>query len=178
MNHGKKITILPLILKQNLSICHNSNLHNHSNLYNHNSHSKKKLRVCYVKYIPWQPNIPEIFDRIYQHLSTLSNLKFTTDRLEYYHTKLPEALKNHPAILFSHDDVTVKCEWLEKQEISWWSLYRLKHVLNNGGKFKKNIFRLGFLSTLSLVLDHFIQHPSLHSQELSVFKSSKSIIFL
>lgn len=166
---------------------------------------QKQLRVCYVKQIRWQPQLQEIFRRVYILLKRLKDISPARDRVEYW-KKLPHNLKTHPSltvryyqkeeeIFESHPnfnegikscckycicgfisgdsnpniephicyelqevkDVIVKQEWLEKQQIRWWSLPRLKYVIRNGGKYKRHVFRYGFLSTLSVLIEKFSQ---------------------
>lgn len=127
--------------------------------------SLKRLRVCYVKYIPWQPNLPEKFAKTYKwmyHLSTLSTLD---EKIKYYNTTLPCDLRSHPALCIDRRDgkivqISVLKEWMENQQIAWWSLPRIKYALKNGGKYKRHVLRYGFLSTLGIVLERFSQPKS------------------
>jgi hypothetical protein len=52
--------------------------------------------------------------------------------------------------------IHVPNEWLEKQQIAWWSLPRLQLILKNSGKHGGHIFRCGFLSTLGVITQHFL----------------------
>jgi hypothetical protein len=47
---------------------------------------------------------------------------------------------------------------MEKQQIAWWSIHRIKNAIKNGGRFKKNVLRYGFLSTLSVVVEYMTKH--------------------
>jgi len=120
----------------------------------------KKLRVCYVKHVPWQPDISDTFQQVYQSLLQLSQIEKLKDQIEFFNT-LPDRIRYHPACVVHKDSTgniiqfSIKPEWMEKNQVAWWSLPRLKNVLRNGGKYKKNIFRYGFLSTLSMVVEKF-----------------------
>jgi hypothetical protein len=127
----------------------------------------KKLRVCYVKSIPWQPCAPDIFHTVYKSLKHLQNLASKDSKIQYY-KDLPDYLKNHPAIQINYEngnisDISIQSEWMEKQKIEWWSLSRLKNVLRNGGKFKYHSFRLGFLTTLGIVVEKFFGNQQVKS---------------
>ncbi len=123
----------------------------------------QQLRVCYVKRIPWQPDLPEQFQCLRQHLETIDTLSrqdmaAATTRF----ATLPREVQSHPAFDVCRNAhgqvvaVTVKSEYLEKQQIGWWSLHRLRSIIRNGGSYKnKYCFRIGFLSTLAVIVEHF-----------------------
>ena len=115
------------------------------------------MRVCYVKYIPWQPFIAERFRNVYLSLYKLHCRETLPQKIAYYNS-LPIFLKTHPAVNVLYkdheiSDISVKTEWLEKKQIMWWSLPRLNQVLKNDGKYKHHLFRYGFLSTLQITLN-------------------------
>jgi hypothetical protein len=120
----------------------------------------RKLRVCYVKRIDWQPEIVDQFQETYLNLCELKRLKDPGLKLKLWNS-LPSHVRFHPALTFHYDaennvkNVFVKTEWTENQQIGWWSLPRLKYVIRNGGQYKKHIFRQGFLPTLEIILDEF-----------------------
>jgi len=131
----------------------------HMNMSTKSIHATKRLRVCYVKFIPWQPNLPELFSQTYMALKQINEEPTLDSKISYYET-LPENLKLHPAVTVTRDDTTkqissivVSRKWLEKQQIAWWSMPRLKYILKNGGRYKKHTFRYGFLSTLGVVIE-------------------------
>jgi hypothetical protein len=137
------------------------NLDNSNNLNNSNNSNETRTRVCFVKQIPWQPDLPERFRFIYKKLKPLIDIKDATKRIDYYEHLTP-VLKHHPCITVVRNestneiiDVVGKVEWFEKQQLSWWSLPRLKTMLQNGGCFRKHFFRVGFLSTLYSVIQQF-----------------------
>jgi hypothetical protein len=122
----------------------------------------RKVRVCYVNRIPWQPDLPEKFDKIKEVLDKLGDTENMQEVLHCYHNLAPD-MQQHPAIEVETDPDTgnivgvyVKPEYREKQQIGWWSLHRLKSILRNGGAYKnKYCFRAGFLCTLAVVIEHF-----------------------
>jgi len=122
-------------------------------------HATKRLRVCYVKFIPWQPGLPETFSQTYRALKQINQEPTLESKISYYET-LPENLKQHPAVTITRNESTgqissivVPSKWIEKQQIAWWSVPRLKYILKNGGRYKKHTFRYGFLSTLGVVIE-------------------------
>jgi hypothetical protein len=122
----------------------------------------RRLRVCYVKYIPWQPNLPSLFSERYAQLYHLKKLSSLSDKIDYFKS-LPRNMQSHPAILVERNEneisnITVLNEWMEKQQIAWWSIHRIKNAIKNGGRFKKNVLRYGFLSTLSVVVEYMTKH--------------------
>lgn len=119
----------------------------------------KRLRVCYVKYIPWQPHLPELFSKTYCTLYKLQSLPTLEKKIRFWKSMPPE-MQYHPALTFEHSEnpfgitnITVMKEWMEKQQVAWWSLPRLKSALKNGGRYRKHILRYGFLSTLGIVIE-------------------------
>ena len=122
----------------------------------------RKLRVCYVKRIPWLPDLPERFDQVRDCIDRIKNLvqdNFMTEAIQYYHS-LSMEMQNHPALTIARDQqgkissLSVNPDFCEKQQIGWWSLHRLRSVLKNGGSYKsKFCFRIGFLSTLAVVIE-------------------------
>jgi hypothetical protein len=123
---------------------------------------QRRVRVCYVNRIPWQPDLPEKFDRIKEALDKLGDTENMEEVLHCYHN-LSNDMQNHPALEIETDletgqivGVYVKPEYREKQQIGWWSLHRLKSILRNGGSYKnKFCFRAGFLCTLAVIIEHF-----------------------
>jgi hypothetical protein len=127
------------------------------------TNKQNRTRVCYVKRIPWQPDLPEKFDQLRQVLVYLHDLALENQSLarDYYLT-LASGLQQHPSILVTRDPdkkitrITVQEEYLEKQQLGWWSLPRLKTIMRNKWVYRdKNCFRTGFRTTLATVLEHF-----------------------
>lgn len=94
-------------------------------------------------------------------------------RLRHHFYRLPYNMRYHPglevkmvpktALLIQ---LTVKDCFMEKQNISWWSLARLHEVLKHGGIFRSEMFRPNFLPLLAVVLDIF---KELHKPSLTLF---------
>lgn len=127
-----------------------------------NEDEPQRLRVCYLKRIPWQPDLPDKFDHLKHFLDALAGVEEDTPRAVAYYHSMPHHIQTHPAVVVTRDanntvcGVSVRREYLEKQQIGWWSLARLETILDNGGIYKnKYCFRIGFLSTLAVVLQHF-----------------------
>ena len=120
-------------------------------------------RACYVKRIPWQPNIPRVFKKTREKLHFLHGLekKGKTKELMNYYRSMPHWVHHHPAIETQYSStgvlssVHVRSSWLEKQQIRWWSLPQLYYVVQNKGRYKKSQFRMGFLLTLKHILQEF-----------------------
>jgi hypothetical protein len=124
----------------------------------------RKLRVCYVKRVPWQPNAPELFKQAQAPLKKLLEMEKTEimhQEMVDYWKNLPDWIKYHPSVNVTYhangevEDVCINQDWLEKSQMAWWSLPRLKAVLRNGGRFRKNTFRYGFLPALAVVMEKF-----------------------
>jgi hypothetical protein len=128
-----------------------------------------RKKICFVKEIPWQPQVPENFAECLRLMSSLSKLPTPLRRVEYWQNHIQHtSWARHPALVlvFLHDqekapeqqanvivDVQVKTEWLEKCSISWWSIPRLKQVILQDGKFKKQFFRRSFMGFLRIIMD-------------------------
>lgn len=83
------------------------------------------------------------------------------DELKRYYALLPECLKSHPAIQFEREGIPeVKPEYLEKEVVQYWSMERLKKVLDQGGYYKKEVFRSSFLPTIAAIMDAMQTTPS------------------
>jgi hypothetical protein len=125
-------------------------------------------RVCFLKFIPWQPGAPRQFLKIHRYLQRLYNfiarkepdvgehLKATIKMYE----ELPYAVQNHPAVTVVKNaetgiisSIKVNSDYLEKQQIMWISLPVVEKVLENNGTYNKLLFRRGFLQILKLAVD-------------------------
>lgn len=91
----------------------------------------RKVRVYFLKEIPWQPDIAT---------------KFANVRTALEENRWP----NHPARATA--DGTLNPHWMEKQCLRWWSLDRLIEVLQKRGRFKHHRFRRSFLPALRVVV--------------------------
>lgn len=128
------------------------------------------LRVCYVKKIPWQPEIPNQFKKLHKILKKIKYMddsEIMQEELIRYWNQLPDWIKHHPSLSLSYDEkmnveyISVAEQWLEKTNISWWSLPRLEQMIKNGGRYKNDSFRLGFLPALSTIIKKF-KHQTPH----------------
>jgi ADP-ribose pyrophosphatase YjhB (NUDIX family) len=95
------------------------------------------IRVYYIIQIPWSPYVKSRFADVRDRL---------LGRLE-----LDDETNLHPAIK-SREPLKVDEHWLEKSQIKWWSVERLKGVLKNNGKFRDSRFRQSFLRVLDVIL--------------------------
>jgi len=106
---------------------------------------KQVMRVYYLKKIPWQPHIREIFQLIRNDLLFMKQGGHETD--------MPTSIVNHPAISSTLRGVQINAHYLEKYSINWWSIDRLHEVINNKGRFKNQRFRKSFLPVLRIVVE-------------------------
>ena len=143
---------------------------------------EKRLRVCYVKFIPWQPDLADVFATTYKSLRFINTLKDVDSKIKYIQT-LPETLQSHPAIVYEYGNyqnrdrpsgIHVPNEWLEKRQIAWWSLPRLQLVVKNAGKLGGHVFRCGFLSTLAIVAQHFMHASRVKKQHDDEMRRKKN----
>ena len=151
----------------------------------HDNSREKRLRVCYVKYIPWQPDLPEVFTLTYKSLRVINTLRDVDSKLKYIKT-LPEKMQKHPAITYEFENndslgdgcipskVHVHGEWLEKRQIAWWSLPRLQMILKNAGRHGGHIFKCGFLSTLEIIAQHFLHASRVKKQHDDEMRRKKN----
>ena len=51
--------------------------------------------------------------------------------------------------------LTVHGDYLEKEEVRWWSLHELQHVMHNGGRYQDEGFRAYFMPVLRGFLEFF-----------------------
>ena len=154
-----------------------------------NPPGEKRLRVCYVKYIPWQPNLPEVFAATHKSLRCINTFKDVDSKIRYIQT-LPKVMQSHPAIVYEYEKcdgndadlqknrriigIRVPDEWLEKRQIAWWSLPRIQLILKNAGKHGGHIFRCGFLSTLGVIAQHFVHAARVKKQHDDEMRRKKN----
>jgi len=123
--------------------------------------TSKNLRICYLKQIPWLPDLPERFEHLRQQFLQFQQKTDIESKIIYF-LSLPIEVQQHCAFTVSRAsdgqivNIELNADCLEKRQIGWWSLYRLRSILRNGGSFKnKYCFRIGFLSTLAVIVEHF-----------------------
>lgn len=126
-------------------------------------HVSKKHRVCYVRRIPWLPELPDRFEYVKTCLDAIHDAlqKGIEEAIDCYNNQ-PPAIQQHPAIDIKRDHdqkiihLHLRREYREIYQIKWWSLHRIKSVLKTGGSYKnKYCFRSGFLTTIGIVLQQF-----------------------
>ena len=139
-------------------------------------HASRKHRVCYLRRIPWLPELPERFEYVKNCLDAINDAlqKGMEEAIDCYNNQ-PPIIQQHPAIEVKRDHeqkivhIHVRREYREIYQIKWWSLHRIKSVLKTGGSYKnKYCFRLGFLTTISIVLKQFHVMENI-CQNLDVF---------
>lgn len=100
--------------------------------------------------------IPTVDDTI-QHAYERSI--YLLDQMKTTYNALPHWVKCHPALTpirlntSSVLDVGVDPCYLEKKQVSWWSVSRLRDVINRGGVYRGDQFRHCFIPTLQITLD-------------------------
>lgn len=94
-----------------------------------------RLRVCYLRQVPWQPE---------------SVLEFERTRASL----LAGRLLNHPAWRGGRSEPNPV--YLEKLRLRYWSVPSLLHVLQNSGRFGQERFRLSFVNLMRIVLPMFM----------------------
>lgn len=131
-------------------------------------------RVCFVKRIPWQPEVPERFFAIRRDIDEF--LDFTSHHPEmpreftvesYCH--LRPAVRSCPCFHIDvHPDtkqiehVHVNMDYREKQQLKWWHISQLQTIVNeflNHPERPQCPLRRSFVKTLALVL---LQMQRLH----------------
>jgi hypothetical protein len=127
-----------------------------------------KTRVCFLKFIPWQPGCPRYFLKVHRYLQRLYTFAGKAgdealtqpDHLQkviQMYEELPYSIRKHPAINIKRNpatneiaSLTVNPDYLEKQLVSWWSLPMIDKVIENNGQYNKFIFRKNFLPFLRI----------------------------
>lgn len=124
------------------------------------NHLPARKRICYVKEIPWQPDLPEVFHQQSRLYRPLRHGTTALERMNYWQTLTPEQ-QNVPFVTLVYErnrlvDVVVKSDWMEKAKLEWWSIPRLHGVIRNEGKYRKTYFRRGFVQLLRVILELFV----------------------
>jgi len=105
---------------------------------------EKRIRVYFLKQIPWQPDVVLRFNKARSVLLDVEKGNF--DNVPYY-------LRKHPAFQFHNNAVQgVNKHFIEKFTIMWWSLDRLQEVIKRKGKYKGHRFRKSFLPVLNILI--------------------------
>lgn len=144
---------------------------------NEKEQDEPQKRVCFLKFIPWQPGAPRNFSKMHRYLQRFSNFinkKDTGDTFQNendhfraiikMYEELPYQIQHHPAITVTKHPETrailsikVNGDYLEKQQIMWISLPIIEKVLANNGTYNKLLFRRGFLQILKLAVEYLKQ---------------------
>jgi len=113
------------------------------------------IRVCYVKHVPWQPEIVQEFRQVTRGLREASLQPDPVARRELL-DRWPAEMQQHPGLHVSTTEVAVDPACLEKQKIQWWSVPWLWEAVEHRGfvAATKDHFRIGVLKTLELALRH------------------------
>jgi hypothetical protein len=104
----------------------------------------RKYHVCFVKQVPWQPHIQEIFLKKYKTLKSLcdDNVTCTSELFDKFPPQLFDKTTNKPRIQF-----------LEKNDVAYWNFTYLSNVLCD--KNKCYFLRSLFVPLLCIVMYHF-----------------------
>ena len=84
--------------------------------------------------------------------------------------KSMDLLQKAVCIKYNHlnffEDATINDEYMEKQEISWWSVKDLKKVLKNGGFLNNDFFRAYFIPVLQRTIQELDKyHPDRNNDQ-------------
>jgi hypothetical protein len=103
------------------------------------------LRVYFLKEVPWQPEIVEHFDNSRNNFMKIIKTG-----------QCPFSLRNHPAITFGPSmRPQISGTYLEKYKVCFWSLDRLKYVVNNHGRYRGQKFRSSFVPVVKFLIRYF-----------------------
>lgn len=105
---------------------------------------RKTIHICYMKQVPWQPEVSKTFSNLRTQITNLSMNPLVN--------KCAFNLRNHPGIRHGGKRVFVDPHFLEKHSVNWWSLDRLTEVIKNRGSFKGHRFRKSFLPMLNIIV--------------------------
>jgi hypothetical protein len=104
----------------------------------------ERVRVYFLKEIPWQPEVILRFNKARSVLLDIENGNLET---------IPFHLRKHPALEMKNNEVEgINKHFLEKFSIMWWSLDRLQEVIRRKGKYKGHQFRKSFLPVLNVLI--------------------------
>ncbi len=128
-------------------------------------------RVFFLKRVRWQPRSFEYFNAVRSNLLRIQRLR---DNQQSNAHLVEGYLAMHPAVQLEKIAVTegglchapymfsVNQDYLEKQQIMYWSLGRLEEVMQMGGTWKNQPFRHSFMCALRIIIDKLrdIYYPS------------------
>jgi hypothetical protein len=123
-----------------------------------NRASERVAREYFLKRIQWQPRTVEYFNAIRSSLLRLHRLNGHQQPNTHH---ISRALALHPSLSMVHGSegraFSVDRDFLEKQQIQYWSLDRLEEVLQENGQWRHHLFRQSFLPVLRIVVDQLRQ---------------------
>eukprot|EP00466_Bigelowiella_natans_P009727 jgi/Bigna1/137785/aug1.41_g12493 len=114
-------------------------------------------KVCFLKQVPWQPEVPKAFSRT---RTIFLDLQKGRDP-----NSMPFTTRRHPGLVRNSNHLVVGMDehCTEKCASRWWSLDRLEEVLLNRGHFEHSHFRKSFLPVLHLVVSRLkLAHDENH----------------
>jgi hypothetical protein len=98
-------------------------------------------RVVFLREIKWQPNIPKLFKNFITAASLIMK----------GHGHSLKGFCKHPCVT---REGTINKHYMEKHQLKWWSIERLKDVVKHKGRHRNNVFRKSFLSMLMKIIEH------------------------
>lgn len=114
-----------------------------------------QVHACFLVGIHHDPGLPQEFHNLHQKLKRFESLSSKDSRKRYYESLSPE-IQSHPAVIANSDgDIQVRDVFLEKKELQYWSLKRLRGAFHRWGRHRgrKNLFRKCFQRTLHIVIE-------------------------
>ena len=119
---------------------------------------ERVTREYFLKKIQWQPRSVEYFNAIRSSLLRVDRLNGNQQPNSHH---ISRALVMHPSLSTVHGSdgrvFAVDRDFLEKQQIQYWSLDRLEEVLQDNGQWRNHLFRRSFLPALRIVVDQLRQ---------------------
>ena len=111
---------------------------------------ERVYRDYFLKRVAWQPRAIEYFNATRSSLLRAHHL-YCQERPNKH--VISHYLAMHPALVHHADVCAVNCDFLEKQQIMYWSLDRLEEVLQDNGQWRHQVFRQSFLPALRIIVD-------------------------
>jgi hypothetical protein len=123
-----------------------------------------KQKICFLKQVPWQPEIPDKFHFLRNLLYRVYSAPNAEQALFRWKTEVPETFQFHPGFIIQKNKagqmtgVDVNPHYLEKQHVAWCSLSRLQQLT----KLKEQVLRYSFQITVPFILEFFQNTDSPH----------------
>lgn len=112
----------------------------------------RKYHICFVKQIPWQPQIQDRFLKKYKYLKNIYDCQ---NEVNNNNNTIIDSLKKDSDIVLSKEIFAkdkVKLQYLEKNDISYWNFEYLSFIISTNKCFA---IRSLFVPLLSIVMHHF-----------------------